>query len=113
MSSDGESSDSKDSQARRNPFREELEGATKSYLKVAAKIEERLKLLEEKEQKLAALEKRMEENAANVKQKVKLDVGGRIFATSKSSLLRFENSFFHAMISSGKWKPDEDGTLLL
>lgn len=37
-------------------------------------------------------------------------LGGVRFATSKTTLLAAEGSFFHAMLAGGKWKPDADGT---
>src|SRR4051794_40995666 len=44
---------------------------------------------------------------------IKLDVGGQTFATSKTTLLAHENSFFYAMLSSGDWQPDEDGSYFI
>merc|ERR1712060_250080 len=44
---------------------------------------------------------------------VKLDVGGRIFTTSRCTLLTWEGTYFHAMLSSGKWEPDEDGAYFI
>jgi DNA-binding beta-propeller fold protein YncE len=43
-------------------------------------------------------------------QKVKLDIGGHIFSTTRSLLLSFKDSFFAAMLGSGYWKPSTDGT---
>lgn len=40
--------------------------------------------------------------------KIKLNVGGKIFTTSKTTLLSVPGSYFHALLSSGKWLPDED-----
>ncbi|ETV89101.1 hypothetical protein H257_00478 [Aphanomyces astaci] len=40
---------------------------------------------------------------------VMLDVGGTMFKTSKSMLLRMEGSYFHALLGSGLWKPDSAG----
>eukprot|EP01118_Nematostelium_gracile_P005841 TRINITY_DN1866_c1_g1_i1.p2 TRINITY_DN1866_c1_g1~~TRINITY_DN1866_c1_g1_i1.p2 ORF type:complete len:130 (-),score=21.90 TRINITY_DN1866_c1_g1_i1:522-911(-) len=38
-----------------------------------------------------------------------LNVGGKRFSTSKSTLTSIEDTYFHAMLSSDKWKPNEDG----
>ncbi len=51
----------------------------------------------------------MEKFASTAKSKIKLNIGGKIFTTSKTTLLMYPNSFFSAMLSSGKWNPDEDG----
>ncbi|KAG9400118.1 hypothetical protein AC1031_011028 [Aphanomyces cochlioides] len=63
----------------------------------------------EMEQKMAqwnGMENRIQENIANTPNIITLDVGGTIFKTSKETLLRFEGSYFHALLGSGQWKPD-------
>jgi hypothetical protein len=55
----------------------------------------------------------MSKHSAMAKNKIKLDVGGQLFTTSKETLLKFEGSFFFAMLSSGRWEPDEDGTYFI
>jgi hypothetical protein len=82
-------------------------------LNISKQIEERLSFLEAKEKKLVSLEAQMEKNASSAKNKIRLDVGGKQFTTSKSSLLRLEGTYFHAMLSSGKWQPDEDGVYFI
>ncbi|KAH9184808.1 hypothetical protein AeNC1_013215 [Aphanomyces euteiches] len=52
------------------------------------------------------LEHRIAENIANAPNMITLDVGGTLFKTSKDTLLRFEGGYFHALLGSGKWKPD-------
>ncbi len=51
----------------------------------------------------------MEQNALSAKAKISLNVGGKHFATSRTTLLSYKNSYFYTMLSSGKWQPDEDG----
>jgi len=80
---------------------------------LVTKVEKRIKLLEAKEQHWAALEKLMQEHAAAATNKIVLDIGGQRFATSKTTLLAFRGSFFDAMLSSGKWQPDADGTYFI
>jgi hypothetical protein len=55
------------------------------------------------------LQKELEDNSSNAKQRITLNVGGKVFQTAKANLLRFENTYFHAMLGSGQWKPEEDG----
>jgi len=55
----------------------------------------------------------MKRSASVARTKIKLDIGGKIFSTSKSTLMAFEGSYFHAMLSSGHWQPDEDGTYFI
>eukprot|EP01129_Flabellula_baltica_P003611 TRINITY_DN13365_c0_g1_i1.p1 TRINITY_DN13365_c0_g1~~TRINITY_DN13365_c0_g1_i1.p1 ORF type:complete len:401 (-),score=34.16 TRINITY_DN13365_c0_g1_i1:41-1243(-) len=43
------------------------------------------------------------------KHKIKLNVGGSIFVTSKITLLSYEGSYFYGMLSSDNWQPNEDG----
>ncbi|KDO16254.1 hypothetical protein SPRG_18211, partial [Saprolegnia parasitica CBS 223.65] len=54
----------------------------------------------------AATEKaRLETNAAVAPKTIKLNVGGRVFETSKDNLLRDADSFFYAMVTSETWQP--------
>jgi len=78
-------------------------------MNISKQIDERLKIVQEKEQQWLALEKLMKENAAKSKTKISLNVGGKKFATSKSTLLSCQGTYFYAMLSSGHWQPDEDG----
>jgi len=74
-----------------------------------AEIDARLKLVEEKEAALKKLEDKMKENAEKAKTIINLKIGGPIFTTSKSTLLKFEGSYFHTLLGSDRWKPEEDG----
>eukprot|EP01006_Ploeotia_vitrea_P055498 TRINITY_DN68001_c12_g2_i1.p1 TRINITY_DN68001_c12_g2~~TRINITY_DN68001_c12_g2_i1.p1 ORF type:complete len:380 (+),score=19.29 TRINITY_DN68001_c12_g2_i1:29-1141(+) len=47
-------------------------------------------------------------SAENVK-KVTLNVGGTKFTTTEATLTSEKESFFWVMLTSGHWKPDEDG----
>lgn len=55
----------------------------------------------------------MSKHSAMAKSKIKLDVGGQLFTASKETFLKFEGSFFFAMLSSGRWEPDEDGAYFI
>jgi len=90
-------------------LRSEYQATVDQFLQISSAIEERIKTLAEKEAHQQKLEKCIEENILKAKHKIKLDVGGQSFTTSKTSLLRFEGSFFWTMLSGGKWEPDEDG----
>jgi len=82
---------------------------TNGLLSISKKIEERLKILEEKEKHIKLLERRMNESAEKAKTKIKLDVGGKIFSTSKTTLLQHQGTYFYALLASDHWQPDEDG----
>jgi len=83
--------------------------AVDQLLRISTNIESRIADLARKEQLWCKTEKFMEDNIAKAKTKVKLDVGGKTFHTSKSSLMRFEGSFFWTMIAGGRWEPDDEG----
>ncbi len=55
----------------------------------------------------------MSKHSAMAKSKIKLDVGGQSFTASKETFLKFKDSFFFAMLSSGCWEPDEDGVYFI
>jgi len=69
--------------------------------------------LEAKEQSWKAVLSKLEEESAKAKSKITLDVGGTKFATSKSTLTKFKDSYFYAMLSSGRFKPDDDGAYFI
>jgi len=85
----------------------------KVFESVVAQVEERIKVLDEKEAHWSEMVKQMETHSETASQKIVLDIGGQRFATSKTTLLAAEGSFFHAMLASGKWKPDADGTYFI
>jgi hypothetical protein len=59
------------------------------------------------------LEKKVEEVASQAPSKVVLEVGGKRFAASKSTLLSAKDTFFTAMLCSDHWKPNEDGAYFI
>ena len=76
---------------------------------VVEEMERRLQDLEVKELRTAALEAKMREQALRCEDRVRLNVGGQVFETHKSNLLRYEGSYFHGMLTGGEWRPDESG----
>ncbi|KAF0690847.1 Aste57867_17807 [Aphanomyces stellatus] len=52
-----------------------------------------------------ALEQHLHANTAD-ELIVSLDVGGTLFRASKEHLLRFKDSYFHALLESGHWHPN-------
>eukprot|EP00026_Physarum_polycephalum_P012190 Phypoly_transcript_12469.p1 GENE.Phypoly_transcript_12469~~Phypoly_transcript_12469.p1 ORF type:complete len:326 (+),score=33.49 Phypoly_transcript_12469:114-1091(+) len=72
-------------------------------------VEKRIKELESMERHWSALEASMEQHASMAADQITLNVGGQKFTTSKTTLLSHKGSFFDAMLSSGKWKPDSKG----
>jgi len=96
-----------------NDLKPQFETAVESFLKVSGLIEQRIKVLEEKERRWLELETKLKENAVTAKSKIILDVGGKKFATSKSTLLSHTDSYFYGLLSSGHWQPDEDGSYFI
>ncbi|KAF0684027.1 Aste57867_23948 [Aphanomyces stellatus] len=70
-------------------------------------VDVELQALGEKQAQWDALEVRVQENIAAAAGAITLDVGGTLFKTSKSTLLRFDGSYFHALLGSGRWQPDD------
>jgi len=87
----------------------QFEDAVVAMLSFQKQIREELAVLEESKKAWTELQSKLKENAAKGKTKIKINVGGQVFATSKSTLLSIEGTYFHAMLSSGHWQPDEDG----
>ncbi|KAL6051831.1 Potassium channel tetramerization domain-containing protein [Balamuthia mandrillaris] len=95
---------------------EDLEAITAqaidAYRRVAANLEKREKAIEQREAHMKKVADLMHANYSKVKERVLLDVGGKRFATSKSSFSRFENSFFWSMLCAGE-PCSEDGTYFI
>jgi hypothetical protein len=89
-------------------LRSAYQATVDQFLHISSSIDAALKNLADKEARWHKLDALMEENIAKAKHKIKLDVGGKCFATSKTSLLRFEGSFFWTMLANGRWAPDEE-----
>ena len=51
----------------------------------------------------------MEEEIAKAGNRINLNVGGERFSTSKDTLVSMEGTYFYAMLSSDRWKPDGEG----
>lgn len=79
-------------------------------LKSSEMITQRLKFLETKETNWNKLKHKMHEDAAHASTKVKLDVDLRHLKTHS---LRVEDSYFHAMLAPGRWKPGSDGAYFI
>eukprot|EP00026_Physarum_polycephalum_P009601 Phypoly_transcript_09729.p1 GENE.Phypoly_transcript_09729~~Phypoly_transcript_09729.p1 ORF type:complete len:299 (+),score=33.98 Phypoly_transcript_09729:120-1016(+) len=67
----------------------------------------------EREDRWAQLDKKVEQVASQAPSKVVLDVGGKKFATSKSTLLSMPDTFFTAMLCSDRWKPNDKGAYFI
>ncbi|KAF0685073.1 Aste57867_23001 [Aphanomyces stellatus] len=65
--------------------------------------------LYEKKRQWDLVEQRVQDAVEKLSHSViKLNVGGRLFAIPKDTLLKYEGSYFHAMLSHSHWKPDLD-----
>jgi len=81
------------------------------YGRLMELMERKMKEFDEKERRFAELKKLMSENAEKAKDRIKLNIGGKRFETTKSTLLqeKFGETFFSAMFNTGVWNPDEEG----
>jgi hypothetical protein len=91
-----------------------LENVERDFKSIVKTIEKNLNEIRERESKWDAISKRIEIAAGRGENRIKLDVGGRIFSTAKETLLSIENTFFYALIvNSDKFKPLDDGTFFI
>eukprot|EP01125_Pyxidicula_operculata_P007628 TRINITY_DN2589_c0_g1_i1.p1 TRINITY_DN2589_c0_g1~~TRINITY_DN2589_c0_g1_i1.p1 ORF type:complete len:317 (-),score=58.78 TRINITY_DN2589_c0_g1_i1:123-1073(-) len=90
-------------------LKSKINATLKGIAEINELIEERVKELEEKEKNWRKITEKLKIGAEEAKSKIKFDIGGKIFATRKETLLNLEGSYFHAMVSSDIWKPDSDG----
>eukprot|EP01129_Flabellula_baltica_P007657 TRINITY_DN2991_c0_g1_i1.p1 TRINITY_DN2991_c0_g1~~TRINITY_DN2991_c0_g1_i1.p1 ORF type:complete len:343 (+),score=69.68 TRINITY_DN2991_c0_g1_i1:20-1048(+) len=68
-----------------------------------------LNILKEGIDEYTLLQSKIDEEIEKAKSKVKLNVGGTVFMTSKKTLVSREASYFYGLLSSEFWGPDEDG----
>jgi len=61
-----------------------------------------------KERAWAEARERVESTLTALPSRVKLNVGGMIFETSKETLLKHKGTFFDALLGSGRWAPEKD-----
>ena len=87
----------------------------KSGLKlVVNKIEIWLEELEELENKRVADINKIESIVDMFLNRVKIDVGGKLFEVSKKTLMSIPNTYFYQLIAnSDKFKPNDDGTYFI
>ncbi|OQR88301.1 hypothetical protein ACHHYP_06994 [Achlya hypogyna] len=78
------------------------------FLETSQSIQDQLEALEAKEKAWQDLERRLAHNASSAANIITLDVGGTIFRTSKDNLLRFDGTYFQAMLGSGRWQPSAE-----
>jgi len=94
-------------------LKSKLDSGWSAILDIHTVIEERLRELDEKSKEWDKKVQLMNESAEKAKSKIVLDVGGTRFATAKSTLLKFENTYFTGLLSSSNWKPGEDGSYFI
>lgn len=97
-------------------LRAKYQQLTEDMLKLNSQIGDKLAELEAKEKSWSDL---MAKVASQVKLRdevVKLNIGGTVFMSSKSTLLQGsqeEPTYFHALLGSGKWEPCGDGAYFI
>eukprot|EP00419_Tripos_fusus_P085688 CAMPEP_0172861458 /NCGR_PEP_ID=MMETSP1075-20121228/72670_1 /TAXON_ID=2916 /ORGANISM="Ceratium fusus, Strain PA161109" /LENGTH=322 /DNA_ID=CAMNT_0013709597 /DNA_START=27 /DNA_END=991 /DNA_ORIENTATION=- len=84
------------------------------FLRLSGAVDERLLQLEAKEAKWEKIKAEVHHQATESERRVKLNVGGRGFTASRSTLLRWEGTYFHALLGSGQWEPcGDDGAYFI
>eukprot|EP01122_Echinamoeba_exundans_P012160 TRINITY_DN502_c0_g1_i1.p1 TRINITY_DN502_c0_g1~~TRINITY_DN502_c0_g1_i1.p1 ORF type:complete len:499 (-),score=91.80 TRINITY_DN502_c0_g1_i1:541-1962(-) len=81
---------------------------TESSAKIDAerqKILSRLQALQQSSSSWQQIEKEMQAQIAKAPVKIKIDCGGSMFHTSKTTLLRFKGSLFYAILATDIWDP--------
>jgi hypothetical protein len=89
--------------------REILQQSMAALLQAREQIENRLALLEQKEKWFQETEAMKKQYIQALEDKICLDIGGKRFSTTRTTLLQQEGSFFHAMLTGG-WSAGKDGS---
>lgn len=82
-------------------------------LALSKEVDERLKTIEEKENYFNSMLGRMYRDKSAAESKVSFNVGGRVFTASKDTFLRWDNTYFHALLCNDSWNVDEDGAYFI
>ena len=72
------------------------------------RIREAQQKLEEDLARFHKLTQEVDKRARAAQHKIRLNIGGQLFGVAKETLL-VPDTFFHAMLGSDRWKPDDDG----
>merc|ERR1712137_214539 len=86
-----------------------LEEKEKCLRLMGKQVDEKLKRLAEKESRHNTNVARVTANKSASKKKVRLNVGGCLFTASKETFVRWEGTYFHTLLNSECWNLDEDG----
>lgn len=90
-------------------FRRRYGELVAGMLTLNSAIDEKLNILDAAQKKYDTTIARVSEDTRKRDGWVKLDVGGRIFASTKSNFLRWKGTYFHELLQSDLWNPDIDG----
>ena len=80
-----------------------------AVLSAEARLRAQLEHLSQRVEAMREKERRMLAVAATRRTKVKLNVGGRVFAVHKDEILKRKDSLLYYMLCSEVWEPGEDG----
>ena len=86
-----------------------LEAIHELVVLAEAQLKAQIELLRTRLQAIQEKEERMLAVAAKRRSKVKLNVGGRVFAVHKDEILKRKDSLFYYMLCSEVWEPGDDG----
>lgn len=89
-----------------------LQKGTNEILEASELVREQLKVLDERLACWDSIQNRIKKAKNNSNKKVVLDVGGKRFATRPSTLMKYETSYFTALLLNEELK-DEDGSFFI
>eukprot|EP01118_Nematostelium_gracile_P005294 TRINITY_DN1661_c0_g1_i2.p1 TRINITY_DN1661_c0_g1~~TRINITY_DN1661_c0_g1_i2.p1 ORF type:complete len:176 (-),score=26.86 TRINITY_DN1661_c0_g1_i2:6-533(-) len=91
-------------------FITKLQEIVSSFISLTSTVEERIETMRELEDRQHdANMVTKNELVATGGDQINLNVGGVKFSTSKPTLTSVEGSYFHTMLSSDRWKPNDRG----
>jgi hypothetical protein len=80
------------------------------YVKAMKKsLQDREGIIQKREEEWESTVQFMRDNCARAAITITLNLRGKLFTTYKDNLLKQEGTFFHNMLSSGEWLPNEKG----
>jgi WD40 repeat protein len=84
-----------------------------SMQSLMSKLDAQVSALDEKQTRMREMQSTMTLNTEKTSPRIKLNLRGKIFETYRETLLHIEDTYFHAILSSGVWQPDAEGAYFI
>eukprot|EP01118_Nematostelium_gracile_P010099 TRINITY_DN344_c0_g2_i2.p1 TRINITY_DN344_c0_g2~~TRINITY_DN344_c0_g2_i2.p1 ORF type:complete len:230 (+),score=51.81 TRINITY_DN344_c0_g2_i2:83-691(+) len=86
-----------------------LEGVVSLFVSLSDDVQKRIDFIKEKEISQELLANKVKKDLEKISAQIDLNVGGLRVSASKETLLSIPGTYFYAMLSGDRWKPNDKG----